>query len=80
MTILFSASYTDFLIRSGVKFAMKIYSQRRRGTNHVTHVGLKLKLHGWAEDTVTHFHQTLLVTVGIQIFHGILNGIQAFML
>lgn len=50
-----------------------------RGPHHVPHVGLELKLHRWAEDTVVHLHEALLVTGGIQVFYSILDGVQTLM-
>lgn len=43
-------------------------------------MGLELKLHRWAEDIVVHLHEALLVTGGIQVFYGILDGIQTLVL
>lgn len=43
-------------------------------------MGLELKLHRWAEDIVVHLHEALLVTGGIQVFYGVLDGIQALVL
>ena len=51
-----------------------------RGAHHVPHVGLELKLHGRTEDIVVHLHEALLVTGGVQVFHGILDGIQTLVL
>lgn len=43
-------------------------------------MGLELKLHRRAEDIVVHLHEALLVTGGIQVFYGVLDGIQTLVL
>jgi len=63
--------------------AARVYGARAGGgiqTDHITHMRLKLELHGRTEDIVVHLHQALLITVGIQVLNGVFNGIQTLML
>lgn len=45
----------------------------------ISHVRQILEAHGRTEHLVVHVHDLVLVTAGVQVVHGTLNQVQAFM-